>query len=91
MDFKCVVCETDIKEISEIEPSLKSCKPEQGMYSNGVVDKIAAGYGSLLDGNMHIIAICDKCLNEKTLKGITPFVGDYMRPEITDYMPLKGE
>lgn len=57
------------------------------MFNDGVVDRIAAGYGSLLDGNRHIIAICDKCLNEKTLKGVTPFVDNYMSPDI-GFRPL---
>jgi len=88
MNYNCVICNF---EIVNLEPSLTKDRPESGMYDGGVVDKISAGYGSRLDGNMHIIAICDNCLNEKTLAGITPFVGDYMMPDVKEYTPLRND
>lgn len=89
MNYKCVVCE---KEIKQIEEALEKDKPWTGCYNNGVVEKIHAGYGSLLDGNVHILAICDKCLDKKTLAGITPYIGDYLYPnEDIGYIPLRED
>lgn len=93
MDFKCIVCDNDIKQLDKPLPASKSW---QGMYSDGIVDVISAGYGSKLDGDMFVIAICDKCINKKTLEGKAHFVGDYMmnqEPEINkyEYYPLKDD
>jgi len=88
MDFKCIICNKDIKQI---ETSFSKDKPWEGCYSDGVVQEIHAGYGSLLDGNKHVIAICDQCLDSKTLQGKALYVGDYMNPEMNEmgYVPLK--
>jgi len=68
----CIKCK---KEIKPIELKYHR-KPESAMWSDGIVDKIAAGYGSKFDGNMYIIAICDTCIEEN--KDIIEFVGTYM-------------
>ena len=93
MDFKCICCDKDIKEL---DTPLPAGKAWQGMYSNGIVDTISAGYGSKLDGDMFCIAVCDKCINQKTLEGKTYFVGDYMMNQEQElnkyeYIPLKDE
>ncbi len=49
-------------------------KPWEGMWDSGIVERIAAGYGSTLDGNMYVLAICDNCVKEKKLM----YVGNYM-------------
>jgi len=51
-------------------------KPESSMWKGGVVDKIAAGYGSDLDGRMYIIAICDNCIKDNPDK--IKYIGNYM-------------
>ena len=68
----CMICG---KEIKNFDTSSKT-KPEQGMWEGGIVDKISANYGSTLDGNMYIIAICDSCM----IKHIDriEYVGNYM-------------
>jgi len=86
--YQCVVCNIEIKQF---DIAFNVSRPWEGCYSDGVVQEIHAGYGSKLDGNKHIIAICDKCLNEKTLAGITPFVGDYMMPDVKEYTPLRND
>jgi len=43
------------------------------MVDDGVIGEISAGYGSSLDGDIWLIAICDQCLREKGLK-----IGRYM-------------
>jgi hypothetical protein len=35
------------------------------MVNDGIIQVIAAGYGSIHDGDMFIIAICDQCINLK--------------------------
>ena len=66
--FKCN------KEIKPIEPQWHD-EPESAMWLDGVVGKISAGYGSILDGNMYVIAICDDCIKDN--KNIE-YIGDYM-------------
>ena len=68
----CIKCDFEIKPI---EPNHHD-KPENSMWNGGIVDRIAAGYGSVLDGNMYIIAICDGCVKDNKQK--LQFVGNYM-------------
>ena len=49
----CFVCKE--KVISKIE---------QGMWADGIVEKITFGYGSKHDMDSFYIAICDDCINE---------------------------
>lgn len=61
MDFKCISCQ---KTISEIYPTGTS-KPETSSFNDGVVGRIAAGYGSRFDGTDFWIAVCDDCMDAK--------------------------
>ena len=71
---RCVCCGFEIKTIyGEGED-----KPWEGMWLDGTVDKISAGFGSELDGNMYIIAICDNCVRTKLKDGIIEYIGNYM-------------
>lgn len=68
------------KEI-KINPTTKSnyiVHAGQNMWGDGVVDMVSAGYGSTLDGNQYIIAVCDNCLRKKTMTGHIAYIGDYM-------------
>lgn len=67
----CVKCNFEIKPI---EPKYHS-KPESGMWAGGIVDKISANYGSVLDGDMFIVAICDKCVKEANLEYVGNYIG----------------
>jgi hypothetical protein len=49
--YKCLLCGKEIKRID-------NCN----MFGGGIVDNIEAGYGSVLDGNIYTIAICDDCV-----------------------------
>lgn len=87
-DFKCVVCEKDIKRLHPNDFNANG-DPVSDMYNGGIVERISAGYGSRLDGNLHVLAICDECVNEKTLKGVIIFERDCIDPEYSDiYRPL---
>ena len=50
----------------------------EGMWNDGIVQRIEAGYGSLLDGDMFVMAICDTCVDKKTREGVMLWVGNYM-------------
>lgn len=73
VSYSCVCCDVAIKKID----GLTKDKDYEGMWNGGIVEKISAGYGSLLDGNMYVLAICDKCVKSKKLK----CVGNYMFPD----------
>ena len=68
----CIKCNIELKPI---DPKFHE-KPESAMWNGGIVDKIYTGYGSDLDGNIYIIAICDKCVIEN--KDKIEFIGTYM-------------
>ena len=88
--FQCIVCETKIERLMPNHINLDG-DPVSECYNDGVVDRFHAGYGSCLDGNKHIVAICDKCLDEKTLKGIAFYDGDYIFDDDHEYIPLNKE
>jgi hypothetical protein len=74
----CICCDAEIKKIA----GFPNDKPWEGMWNDGIVEKVAAGYGSLLDGNMYVLAICDDCVKYKHGLGKMPYVGNYMFPDI---------
>jgi len=68
----CIKCGAEIKPI---DPEAPYSSPQSAMWNGGIVDKIAAGYGSKLDGNIYIIAICDECvLNSEVIE----YIGNYI-------------
>lgn len=74
---ECISCKKELHLI-EKEIAKKDNKPWQAMWSDGIVDKIAAGYGSVLDGDMFVITICDDCIKETKNKKSLQYVGNYM-------------
>jgi len=70
----CICCNVKIKPI---HPEMIRF-PQSGMYHGGIVDKISAGYGSDKDGDMYIIAICDKCIGKLKSKNKLEYAGNYM-------------
>ncbi len=74
-DRPCIRCDARIKPL---HPEMIRF-PQQGMYSGGVVDKISAGYGSDKDGDMFIIAVCDKCIDNLKQENKIEYAGNYMR------------
>lgn len=72
VSHRCVCCEKEIKKLDGLKD-----KDWEGMWDGGIVEKISAGYGSLLDGDMYVLAICDDCVRRKQLK----YVGNYMSPD----------
>lgn len=66
--FKCIICEKDIESIHY--DSLPVASPDSGMWKDGVVEKLFMPYGSVLDGDVYIFAICDDCIIDKHEKGL---------------------
>lgn len=77
---KCICCNAEIKPIEGAHDG----KPWQNMWLDGIVDKIAANYGSENDGNVYVIAICDSCVKSKVADGTLQYVNNYMFPEEND-------
>jgi len=73
---RCICCGFEIKPIHGGGDD----KPWQGMWLDGIVDKIAANYGSELDGDMYVVALCDSCVRAKLKDGTIEYVGNYMMP-----------
>lgn len=69
----CICCGFEIKPIHGGSDD----KPWQGMWLGGTVDKISANYGSELDGDIHVVALCDGCVRVKLKDGIIEYVGNY--------------
>lgn len=59
---KCLLCEKKIKLLYPKDSKRKDFRPENNMWDGGTVTIINAGYGSEVDGNVYLIAICDNCL-----------------------------
>ena|SRR5260221_121724 len=72
--FPCLCCD---KKIKAIHPE-HTKHPESGAYHDGIVDKIAAGYGSKFDTEMFIIAICDDCMDNLKAANKLKYAGNYM-------------
>lgn len=56
----------------------KSYMPESQVWENGIIDRLDAGYGSINDGNMYYMGICDTCVKENTDNGRLRFAGSYL-------------
>ena len=91
--MKCICCERNIvkpydKDISEEDyiwskeeygvNNDKVRRAENRMWLDGLVANVSAGYGSINDGSMYVIAICDECITQKYESGIIAHTGDYM-------------
>lgn len=74
----CICCGKEISLLVQSPNDDIHCDPESVHWNNGVVQKISAGYGSSLDGDVYLIAICDKCLEQKNKEGSAIFIYDYM-------------
>lgn len=72
--FPCICCN---KNVEPLDPEYIR-RPESGMYKNGIVDKIAAGYGSKFDTDMFIIAVCDDCVEKLKAEKKILYAGNYM-------------
>lgn len=66
-DHNCIKCNDLIKCMDD----------NMVLFDGGVVSYITAGYGSSLDLNQYVIAICDNCITENL-----EFVKNVLYPEL---------
>lgn len=69
-EIPCICCGFIVRHLMDEDTS---SPPTSAMWDSGVVFKDGAGYGSSLDGDIYLIAVCDDCLKVKGLK-----IGEYM-------------
>ena len=74
--FPCVCCDKTVEALYPEHNSIRN--PQSGSYKDGIVDKIAAGYGSKFDTEMFIIAICDDCMEKLKTANKVKYAGNYM-------------
>ena len=60
--------------------SIESLEVGEGMilWNNGVVEEMSAGYGSINDGDLFSIGICDDCIDSNYKNGRLIYHKDYM-------------
>lgn len=76
----CIVCK------SKLRPSMDAELTEQTAdftpLLDGAVARISCGYGSALDGNIYIIAVCDTCLKEAAKTTRLVYTGNYLKNHV---------
>lgn len=72
---------TQKRQFGDDDGKITYLRAENRMWNDGIVGNISAGYGSTLDGNCYVIAICDECITKKHLDGTIAYSGHYMSPE----------
>lgn len=75
----CVSCGENLKPTTgnENEEVTINTVDHQGFH-NGMATKISCGYGSTLDGNVYMIALCDDCARELHDCGRLTYVYNYI-------------
>lgn len=75
--MKCIFCGKEVKEIHSRPPRYAN-EPEISMWDGGVVERINMPYGSMLDGNIYIICICDECIKKNNGTRSLMYAGTYI-------------
>lgn len=73
--IKCICCG---KEVKRLEEDLKQNNPLGDMWNSGLIGGISAGYGSIHDGDVFFICICDNCITKKVKDGSLIYRYNYM-------------
>ena len=81
----CICCSKKIEpiyndDILEEELIFESEQKGKGMWNDGILGTISAGYGSNKDGDVYKVAICDDCLEIKINTGVVAVVANYISP-----------
>ena len=67
--MKCIICGTELMPLylgAQYDPEDFS----EQMIDGETVDKLYMPYGSELDGNVYVFALCDACIEAKHKEGI---------------------
>lgn len=73
----CIVCKTAVDVIHHPEGVTITCVNNVN-FGGGIASRFEAGYGSTLDGNMYMIAVCDDCVRKADRDGRITFVDNYI-------------
>lgn len=80
-NLKCICCGTNV-QLLDLGCESDS-PPEHGMWEDGMVDKVTAGYGSKFDCDRFLIAMCDSCIEEKVKDDTLVFLYNLDYPDET--------
>lgn len=71
LPINCIICNKEIHPLflSGSEKKLLKNNPEKLNWEGGAVVRIYFGYGSILDEDVYLIAICDNCVIQKYNEG----------------------
>lgn len=64
---KCICCN---KDMIQFEQLAEDTDLTSGNWHNGGVATIVLGYGSALDEDVYLLALCDNCIEEKRESGV---------------------
>ena len=77
----CICCNKKIEPIyNEVSEEQLIFEKEKGIWNDGIVGSISAGYGSNKDGDIFMIAVCDECLSSKIETGTIALIDNYIEP-----------
>jgi len=79
----CVVCKKPVDVIHDEEGATITTVNHTN-FGDGIAGRIEAGYGSTLDGNMYMIAICDDCTRKAQVDGRITYVDNYIPKGVTE-------
>lgn len=72
----CICCGTQLRvECGDEEFTVNTV--ERYGFDGGMAASISCGFGSDLDGNVYMIAVCDKCAKNKQKEGKLTYVYNY--------------
>lgn len=81
--MKCIVCGALIKTLSH-DFEEHNVSANHGMWDDGLIAEVSAGYGSAHDGDSLLIAICDGCLDRRLKDQSIIYLYDYISQGYTD-------
>ena len=72
----CICCGRQLETADREEFTVNTV--DRHGFHHGMAASISCGYGSVLDCNVYMIALCDDCAKEKQAEGKLIFVYNYM-------------
>jgi hypothetical protein len=100
--INCICCgkeitlfDLDIDDYINNDKKLDQSDPSSFMWNGGVVEKMSAGFGSINDGDVFYIGICDNCIKDNYKNGRLIYKKNYMgfkrftKDELKEFEKLK--
>lgn len=76
-ELPCICCGKSLTVACGDDSFTINTVDHQG-FNDGMAAGISCGYGSRLDGNVYMIALCDACAKQKQVEGKLTFVYNYI-------------